>query len=233
MKTKRKIYLGVGVVIITLLVFIGYSFAAPVLSWTPDSIKLVKAQGEKKSVIVFFSSNKKLEKVEVWLTPKLRPYLTVSPINFETIDKNIAYTLTLNFSIPFDAPVGVYKGTLHIRNTEKNSKTYSKPLPINLEIPAPEKVLLEVASDLRNGDIEAALTKFEPTKRHKKFFSLLGSEELSEIADLIENAELVEINSIHRYRKYKIEFIDNNEVKQNSEFMMLKNNEGEWIIVGF
>jgi len=227
MKTKRKIYLGIGIVIITLLIFIGQSFAAPVLSWAPDSINRSIPQGEEKSVIAIFSSNKNLGKVEVWLTPKLRPYLTVSPINFENINKNSGYTLTLNFSIPLDAPTAVYKGTLHIRNAEKNSKTYSKPLPINLEItpagsdyvepigmPTPEEALSCAAKAIEDGDIEEALKMYSESAHNKMrdLLNLLDSIERERLAESLKNATLdneAEAPPVDNFRTYKTEMLVN------------------------
>ncbi len=227
------------------------SVAVPTISWGPNSINRSIPQGEKKSVVAIFASNEDLKKVETWITPELKPYLTVSPANFENINKNSGYTLTLNFSIPIDASVAVYKGTLHIRNADNNSNTYSNALPINLEItpagsdyvepigmPTPKETLAYAARAIENGDTKDALKMFYKAAHNKirdslNQLDLIARKDLAHsigIATLDKNAESPNTGTFKTYTT-QIQRYTPQRSLITTHFHMVTLPNGNWVIL--
>jgi hypothetical protein len=87
--------------------------------------------GAERTLKFTFTSSVKLINAELWVVPKLQPFVTVEPRIFSVINAKSAYTVKIQISIPFETQVGVYEGTIHLR---VGSRTYPLPLPVELNI---------------------------------------------------------------------------------------------------
>jgi hypothetical protein len=131
---KRLLLLAVPLI---LPAFFGLSpaSAAPDIDWAPTKVTEAVAQGEGEIRTVSFTSKRDLRNISVFITPSLRSYVRATPASFDSIDRGETRTITLIFSAPLDAPTGTHGGTLHLRQDgERQSRTYSRPLPIGVSV---------------------------------------------------------------------------------------------------
>lgn len=85
-------------------------------------------------------------------------------------------------------------------------------------------------SNLDNRDVESLLSNMEPTQKNRDFFSSLSGVDLKELSKWFQGAQLVK--DMETYKVYRIEFTDQNGQEQTVEFVMIRNQNGEWIIGG-
>jgi hypothetical protein len=69
--------------------------------------------------------------VTVGVDPTIASYVTVSPNSFPTLEKGVAYTLSLTFDVPTGTPAGVIDGTIFL---QKGRITLANALPVTLDI---------------------------------------------------------------------------------------------------
>jgi len=225
------IFLGVLILLVILLTPFPV-LAKPPITWTPGEFFETVPPGKSKLSWVSFTSSEDMTNVNIRVVPKLAPYLQVDPNILTSIKAGTPVSLMLTFAPAADATLGTFDGTIQIKSAGKPSKTFAKPLPVTLEIKVstPETVLLDLISDLTRGDIEAVLSKLEPTQKNRDFFTQLTSEDLKELAIWFQNAQLVK--RTETYRVYETGFTDGNGQSQTVEFIMILNTYGEWIIGG-
>lgn len=209
--------------------------AAPMVTWTLNQVVETVGQGQEKTTTVSFTSDTNLSNVVVQIVPELQPYVvSATPSSFSFIGKGDMITLTLTLSAPPDAQLGTFDGTLYLRdNSGKSKETYAKPLPVTLIVfssianaPNPEKVLEELTSDLRSGNINAALQKVAPSRHNQ--VRALDSNGLNRLADFLANAHLVE--ETPNLRVYKGTFVDKDGRQWEGEFTQVFE-LGQWKII--
>jgi len=127
----------IALLVTALAVFISYfnqpspqASPGPTINWTPIKITETISPSDSKLVGVSFVPDKDLNNVVVFVVPELQPYVEVNPNSFAHVSAGAPIVLTIEFSAPFAAELGNFEGSIHI----KNSRTYPKPLPINLNI---------------------------------------------------------------------------------------------------
>jgi len=108
--------------------------APPILSWNPTSVVQDVVAGETDTVSASFTASENLSDVVVRVVPELEPYVEVDPVSYESVSKGSAYDLDLTISAPVDAEIGVYDGTIQLRSGSDPTKTYAKPLPVELSV---------------------------------------------------------------------------------------------------
>ena len=108
----------------------------PTISWNPTKINETLSPGELKSVNVSFVSSQDLNNVDVVIVPELQPYVEVSPDSFTHVNTGAQYSINLMINAPAAAVSeildGIIVGSLQIKNTTKNRRTYARPIPIIL-----------------------------------------------------------------------------------------------------
>jgi len=107
------------------------SQAKNIITWTPERIEETLNKGAKKELSIAFMSRKDLQKVNLWITPELRPFIEIDPHVFKKIEANTPNEITLRLAVPSDAQLGHYEGTIHLR---VGSRTYPETLKIKLDI---------------------------------------------------------------------------------------------------
>ncbi len=138
---------SVGLILtVGVLVFPGMRNTPPI-QW--ESAKLIASvfQGGARSTAITFISNKDLENVNIFITPRLAQFVRVVPTTLPQISKDTKNTLELLFTIPDNIPTGAIGGTLQIKS---GNKTIAQPLPITIDVISPQKAeeaLLEFIVD--------------------------------------------------------------------------------------
>ena len=73
--------------ILVLLVIPVYSQAATYpVTWNPRSIEQTIGLGGTKDLTVTFKSSSKLKNVDLWVVPKLQPFVSIAPNHFTAIN---------------------------------------------------------------------------------------------------------------------------------------------------
>jgi hypothetical protein len=133
------------------------------ITWDPKKIEQTITLGEAQQITATFTCNKDLQDIRPWVVPELEPFIfSVEPQSFPLINRNTPYTVILNVLIPFDTQIGLYNGTVHLRPAQ-GSKTYARPLPIELNIENATALVLDVTLDEPNS-VSAEVTPEEGVK---------------------------------------------------------------------
>ena len=103
----------------------------PPITWSPGSIEQTIGLGGTKDLTVSFKSNTRLKNIDLWVVPKLQPFVTVTPKHFATINANTSYSVNVHISVPLGSHTGQYSGTVQIKVC---STTYAQPLKVVLNI---------------------------------------------------------------------------------------------------
>jgi PKD repeat protein len=104
--------------------FVSTSFAKndnkkPKIKWSPEKVEISAEGGESFSIDFQFESKKSLSKVSLWAVPELQPYISVTPSYFKKIRKGRTYSVNIDVSIPYDTEIGLYNGTIYLREKHK------------------------------------------------------------------------------------------------------------------
>jgi uncharacterized protein (TIGR03437 family) len=100
------------------------------IQWITSGADAAAALLSSGTADVQFQSSLDLTNIKVWLTPSLAS-LTASPQSFDTITKGNTYTITLTLA---SKPAHTLGGTLQLKASSDNSRTYASPLPLNIQV---------------------------------------------------------------------------------------------------
>ena len=103
----------------------------PIISWPPEFIEEKISPGETSEINVVFESEQDLQNIELWLTPELRDFVTFTPKYFDSVSINAKNFVRLEISVPAEASLGIYNGTLHVR---AGKRTIPQTLKITLKV---------------------------------------------------------------------------------------------------
>ncbi|MGQ9645898.1 MAG: BACON domain-containing protein [Thermodesulfobacteriota bacterium] len=101
------------------------------ITWIPEAIEETISKGSSKELDVAFISRIDLKKVNLWITPELRPFIRIEPDHFEKIEDNIPNQVVLHLTVPADAKPAHYDGTIHLR---VGHRTYPETLKVDLDV---------------------------------------------------------------------------------------------------
>ena len=152
------------------------------IMWAPEKLERTLIMGRDDEVSVSFICSSDIRNVNVWITPNLQAYVSVTPDNFSLVDANNEYSLSISISIPESVPMGLVDGTIHLRNS-KDNRTYSKPLKISLYI-APH---IENFTEYNNSMDEIFNHVLELKNSLTELYSLVESESMaySQLSELL------------------------------------------------
>jgi len=131
------------------LLFLPFNIQANVYSvvWTPERIEQTLGFEETIDIRATFTSSIELNNVDLWVVPKLEPFVRLEPKHFESIEAHTPYEVTVHISVPHGTYPGLYDGTIHLK---VGNKTYPQTLNVdlsifyeNVSIPSTTKVLGE------------------------------------------------------------------------------------------
>lgn len=92
-------------------------------------------------------------------------------------------------------------------------------------------VRLRTANALRVGNIDLALEGFYPDKKSQTIIPLLDAVHRNQLADLIENAQA--IYTSENDRAYRYDWTDEAGNIRHTEFIMRRNQSGQWHIISW
>jgi len=95
----------------------------------------------------------------------------------------------------------------------------------------PDIVRYQIAKALRAGDIELALKGFDRSEKSQTIIPALNAAQRNQLADWIENAQL--INSGENYRAYTTKWTDAQGNVRNMNMTMGRDNSGQWRIISW
>jgi hypothetical protein len=103
----------------------------PPISWDSSGVSVILAPGGSTSVEVSFTSGTSLQGVTVEPVPEIAGFLSLSPASIPLVLANSSQKVTILFSIPQDATLGVYSGTIHIR---VRNQTFPQTLKVTVKL---------------------------------------------------------------------------------------------------
>jgi hypothetical protein len=101
------------------------------IRWSLPEVSETVEAGAAKSVTITLSSTQRLDKVSLWATPSVAPFLAIKPTGFDSITANQPHEVVLTFAAPVSAPAEEHGGTLHVKLGEA---TVPVPLTIGLRV---------------------------------------------------------------------------------------------------
>jgi hypothetical protein len=103
------------------------------IKWNPERLEQTMGNGIGATgpVSVSFKSKRDLSDIDVWINPKLKPFIKANPIHFDTVTADTDYEIVLNFTIPPNTIEGLYEGTIHLR---KLHRTYPQSLKVKINV---------------------------------------------------------------------------------------------------
>lgn len=121
--SKSKIFVTVVLLLSFFCLFITNIFAGSNrIQWSQKKLEISGKSGDSFSIDVQFESRRPLSDVSLWVIPRLQPFISFSPTDFETVDSGTAYSVKINVSIPYNTEEGLYKGTIHLRKKHEKHK---------------------------------------------------------------------------------------------------------------
>jgi hypothetical protein len=95
----------------------------------------------------------------------------------------------------------------------------------------PDTLRDQIAKALREGNLELALQGFATSEKAQTLIPTLNAEERNLLADWLEKAQLK--TSREGYRVYKTKWTDPQGGVHNFELMIVRNEQGRWIIISW
>lgn len=118
MKTMKRVLLVVAPILllavgsVSLLLYSPASDARSAVSWAVPSLYQSLAAGKSTTTSVTFTAAVQARDVVVQVAPAIAPYVSVSPSKFPSIARGGKYPITVTYSAPADAAVGVVNGAI-------------------------------------------------------------------------------------------------------------------------
>lgn len=95
----------------------------------------------------------------------------------------------------------------------------------------PESMLSQLASELRAGDIDAAVVHFSPSPRHRRLLTSLSSSQLGQLADAFGHAH--QISARGNTRVYGVPWHDDDGTAVSLEILLIDDQAGVWSIISW
>lgn len=105
--------------------------AGHTIEWITSRSEVEQALLNDGMVDLEFISHADLENIVVWLTPSLSS-VVADPATFDVLTAETNYVIHLSLTGNLTSTQG---GTLHLRSSSGNARSFSMPFPINLQVP--------------------------------------------------------------------------------------------------
>lgn len=111
----------------------GASYAASKskISWSEKQVSVEVSPGGGRSEQVTFTSDQNLSNVTIEAVPEIAGLVRVQPSAIGSVSAGQPQTVTLFFSAPASAPLGLRDGTIHLRS---GSRTIPQPLKVLIDV---------------------------------------------------------------------------------------------------
>ncbi|PIR66607.1 MAG: hypothetical protein COU51_03065 [Parcubacteria group bacterium CG10_big_fil_rev_8_21_14_0_10_36_14] len=107
------------------------------VSWIPEKITQTVFTGTTNVLNAQLVTKEDLENISLEATPGLENFLIIIPSSFQKIEKNHITDIKLLVTVPANAKIGEYGGTIHIKSIDKSKRTYPQTLKVNLSVEEP------------------------------------------------------------------------------------------------
>lgn len=107
------------------------SDARDMVTWEPTSLYWSLAAGESTTTEVAFTAGMTARDVSVEVAPEVAEYVSVSPGSFSRLRRGRQYEIAVTITAPADALIGVYDGTLDMR---QGRRRLGEELPVDLTV---------------------------------------------------------------------------------------------------
>ena len=163
--------------------------------------------------------------------PEIVPILKIDP-NSQLALSGTPLAVKLNFAIPDGTTPGIYDGTLHVTN---GSRTIPDTLKITITVVpvvTAEQTLLQLAEELRAGDIPAVLARFSASEKNYEGITKLTKEKQETLAEAILKAKLQDDS--HPGARIFVMPLDLGQGKFiDTELLMAENDQKKWVIISW
>jgi hypothetical protein len=125
--------------------------AEPPVHWAPQSVTAAVAKGEVRDIRVVLNAVEPLTDIVIRVVPELAPYVTVSPAALSSVAAGQSVELHLTVRAAPDAPEGLFRGTLQVRQrvARGQGRVFPRPLPVTVTVQTRE--LVEGIDENSNG----------------------------------------------------------------------------------
>ena len=101
------------------------------IQWYPSTVEQAIGLGNSQTVTAVLRSKIQLHNVDLRVVPELQPFVDVFPNHIETIEENSTHAITIRISVPQMSQIGLFNGTVHVKDTDV---TFPQALKIKLNI---------------------------------------------------------------------------------------------------
>jgi uncharacterized protein (TIGR03437 family) len=145
------------------------------IQWITSAADAAAALLSAGTADVQFQSSLDLTNINVWLTPSLAS-LTPNPKSFDTITKGNTYTITLTMP---NKPAHTLGGTLQLKASSDNSRTYASPLPLSIHVGGGKQADAQIAAITDSANYQQG--SVAPGQLVSLFGSGIGPDALAEV----------------------------------------------------
>jgi uncharacterized protein (TIGR03437 family) len=145
------------------------------IQWITSAADAAAALLSAGTADVQFQSSLDLTNINVWLTPSLAN-LTPNPKSFDTITKGNTYTITLTMP---NKPAHTLGGTLQLKASSDNSRTYASPLPLSIHVGGGKQADAQIAAVTDSANYQQG--SVAPGQLVSLFGSGIGPDALAEV----------------------------------------------------
>jgi hypothetical protein len=103
----------------------------PQIRWSAKQLEVILSPEEKASRSVSFISSRNIQNVVLEPVPELAPFVTIQPNTFANVPAGQPQAVTVTYTIPVDATLRDYDGTIHVR---LGNETLAQILKVRLGI---------------------------------------------------------------------------------------------------
>lgn len=114
-----------------LAVYSKTSLANPGIEWQPASLSVQVGQGLSVATSAAFEPTEEIPHLRVRVVPELAQFVTVSPSEFQDLEKGEKYTIAISVSAPSEIAVGQFDGTIQLR---EGRRMRARPLPTTIDV---------------------------------------------------------------------------------------------------
>jgi hypothetical protein len=107
------------------------SAALPRITWSQEQLDVILSPGESLSKNVTFTSSLAIQNIVIEAVPEIAPFVTIQPASLGSVPSGQPQPVHLTFSIPPNASLGTFEGTVHVR---WGNRTLPQTLKISLHV---------------------------------------------------------------------------------------------------
>lgn len=174
---KKKALWLIGIAVFLLGAGVLWAHGSPAVSWEPESLDLTVARGASTTVEATVTAQRNIRNVIVKVVPALRHLVSVSPDSVGDLQAGQSAVVQVTLTAQDDAAIEELSGAIRLRRGDRPSRTYARPLKIQIAVEDESDPVDEIAGVDEDGngirdDVDAWIATVYPDK--PKIQSALG-----------------------------------------------------------